>query len=600
MTERAALRPFLESIENYCRGLMREDLIQLILNLATEVPSRDRIEFVAKIGTLCGKDVRVHPHEDILQKIQALKESIEERVEAIESGSSYEEYPGRESEWHRYGEEEPGMVSEEQKEDIAELFTEASDLFLSGTLDEARTVYAALLTLVGVPGFEPNIPSEPDDPNNDTDDFDSHESAGIEYGLTSYDLGVDAREAWARYCRCVYGTTPQQERVQAMLAALNPNAPVRRFHLEIEEGRAPMLRDVVDAKTGDLPEWDRFLPAWKEALTTWESPRANLLLLESAELLEGIPEVERLVRQRGPSQPLGYLYWIHRLRAASDWQATASAGIEAVSALPAGPVRFQASESLMAAGIAAGRDDWVLQGKREAFLSVPGERNLLVLLEEARKQNVRSGELSDAIDHLQRKGEKGGSEYVLLVEALLMAGQMGEAFEKGTTDRAVGWSYQAQDTSVLFAAVLALLAHERLDETPTIRTVARSTLDRRWMRYYDDEDESNGGEEKLRASDEVLRGLAAAFVSEEQKQSWFAWALDIGRKRVDTIVSNKHRGAYRRAAEVLVALSECLELLGRGREGKHLVAEYRNERYPRHRAFRGELDSVLSLSRRQG
>ena len=38
MAERIALRPFLESIEKHCRGLGREELVQLILNMARKIP----------------------------------------------------------------------------------------------------------------------------------------------------------------------------------------------------------------------------------------------------------------------------------------------------------------------------------------------------------------------------------------------------------------------------------------------------------------------------------------------------------------------------------------------------------------------------------
>lgn len=599
MKKRIALRPYLESIEGHCRNLTREELVDLILNLAKEVPSGERIEFIDRISELSGKGVRVSESEDILQKIEALKEDIEERINAIENGSYYDEHPPQYSEWDRYGEEEPDFVSDEQKEELGAFFEEASDLFLSGRLEGAGKVYSALLDLVGIPRVAPELPSAPPVANGDLDDYDTVESTISGHDFTYFDFGIDLREAWARYCRCVYETTRPQGRLKAMLAALSPYTAINTRRFDIDERNVPMLRDVVNAKTGDLPEWDRFLPAWKDALAGMESPRANLLLLEAAELLEGLSGVERLVRRKGPGQPLGYLYWVHRLEAEGDRPGTAAACGEALSVLPAGTLRAQAAEKLTAAGGAAGREDWILQGKREAFFSLPDEPRLLVLLEEARKQDARARELAGALDHLlrQEKENREGGDRTLLIKALLMAGRLGEAFERGSRSRAVGWSYGGGDASVLFAAVLAALVRDRLDEANTIRTVIRRYMDQSRKEYPGYEEEPNGGGGNLRASEEVLRGLADTPISGEERKTWLAWALSIGRERVDQIVSSKHRNAYRRAAEMLAALAECLRLLGRGEEGRRLIEEYRDQKYPRHSAFRGEVNAVIGGSR---
>jgi hypothetical protein len=72
--------------------------------------------------------------------------------------------------------------------------------------------------------------------------------------------------------------------------------------------------------------------------------------------------------------------------------------------------------------------------------------------------------------------------------------------------------------------------------------------------------------------------------------------MSIGRRRVEQIVGAKHRGAYDRAAEVLGALAECCILKGDQEAGRDLIDEYRNRKFNRYPAFRGELDGILASS----
>jgi hypothetical protein len=122
-----ALKPYLESIKEHCSQLSKEELLEIILGLSKEIPSKKRIDFLAKISSLSQKQIAVISSEDILQQIEALKEDIKERVASIEDGSYFDDYDG----WD-YDEEEPDIISEEQKEELEAFFLDASNLFLSG------------------------------------------------------------------------------------------------------------------------------------------------------------------------------------------------------------------------------------------------------------------------------------------------------------------------------------------------------------------------------------------------------------------------------------------------------------------------------------
>jgi len=192
-----------------------------------------------------------------------------------------------------------------------------------------------------------------------------------------------------------------------------------------------------------------------------------------------------------------------------------------------------------------------------------------------------------------------------------LAGRIEAAFDKARKIRTLGWSYGEDAGAMLFAAVLSLLCLHRIEAAVVIRRVLKRYGDSGHAGHAFDgepkqatEDRAGRGicssEETLRGlqkgSEEILRGLQKASVSEEQKHRYLSWALETGRKRIEQIVSNKHRGAYDRAAETLGALAECYLLNGEEEKSRSLIDEYRNQRYNRYPAFRRELDSLIAVS----
>ena len=102
--------------------------------------------------------------------------------------------------------------------------------------------------------------------------------------------------------------------------------------------------------------------------------------------------------------------------------------------------------------------------------------------------------------------------------------------------------------------------------------------------------------ENLSMSDEILTGLKNAAISGEEQMKYLSWAVNIGKRRIEQIVSNKHRKAYTRAAEVLGALAECFLLRGEREKSRKIVEEFRDQKYNRYPAFRREVNTVISAS----
>jgi hypothetical protein len=75
------------------------------------------------------------------------------------------------------------------------------------------------------------------------------------------------------------------------------------------------------------------------------------------------------------------------------------------------------------------------------------------------------------------------------------------------------------------------------------------------------------------------------------------WFLVVAKKRVAEVVSGQHRRDYDAAAALSAACAEVLRIRGQAEAGRQLLDDL-YARYPRHRAFLGELDKASGRSAR--
>lgn len=555
-----ALKPYLETVKAYCEGLTKEDLIKTFLSLAQEVPVGGRGDFLNKIRALSPgaasetRGTEKNVEEILFERIAALREEIEERISSIEDGTYWDradwEEPG-------YDEEDPERVTEEQLDELEHLFLETGGIFLAGQLETASRLYFDLFALLH-----------------------SDEEIPLSFSRQSLDL----REGRARYCRCVYETTEPAHRVEEFFQCMGVDTAMNRSRLDLSSEPFPMLQDVIDARPGDLPDLNSFLPAWEKKLASCHTSRGAVLQMEALERLEGTEGLSRLAREWKSEQPIGYLFWIQCLEEKGDWQGVLEAGLEALEVLPMSGFREQAAEYLVKAGIERGDAKVVLQGKRERFLSAPDERNMIGLLEEAEKQDVRSRELDTLLAFREQIEASPGGRGDLYLKMLLMAGKLDEAFNRGKDEANIGWSYGK--AGVLFSAILSVLS-ENSPKALVIQTLLKEYAAQSYSFYHGE------GKEQEKVYSEIAKGLAPIRLSRPEKEKYAAWAEKIGRDRVEGIVSGKHRRAYDRAARVLGALAEYYVLSNAREKARALLNEFLRVKFPRHHAFRTEAKRVV-------
>ena len=87
-------------------------------------------------------------------------------------------------------------------------------------------------------------------------------------------------------------------------------------------------------------------------------------------------------------------------------------------------------------------------------------------------------------------------------------------------------------------------------------------------------------------------------LSPAQQTDFLNWCLEVTRTRVKAIVGDQHRRSYGKAARLTAGCAEVLRLRGEAEAARAFVDELR-ERFPRHRAFQGELDIAMGSNRRR-
>lgn len=569
-SERIAIKPYLKKIEGHCSQLSREELIQLVLSLAKDESTSERVSFLKRLKTLSSGsiDVETDPSyiKRLLADVDALKITILDRIQAIENGD-YDELD--DWEWedsHYYDDDEPDIITDEHLGELSDIFIEAGSLFLDGEIHPARTLYQALFDVLDA-----------------LEDYDVYRPE-----LSN----VDIREERARYARCVYETSDQNDRLKAFADAMKIGASFRFDEQKIDEDY-PLLQDVVDAAGQDLKDIEAFYTQWEKYL--WKRGtrgRPASLLVEVAFLTKGLKGVEALSRKWGTDQPYGYLFWLERLKMEEKWDDMIEVAEDALKVLDAGNAREKVSAYLSEAGQMVSNPSIMLKGLLEKFYSFPCDTNLKAVLAQAIKQDERQECLSQILDFYSRQKGMDDDETSLYLKTLLLAGDLESAWKIVEEFKGVGWSYGVA-TGLVFSSICVVAADYHQNAGSVNRLLDQYCGETSIDGYrFIVEDDHQGAFFR----DQIKKGLQQTPCQASRLDCYIDWGFRIGRERVDAIVSNKHRTAYRRAACVLGALAEVYIARGDVEKAKAILVEYCKEKYNRYSAFRREVKNVLSGS----
>jgi hypothetical protein len=301
--------------------------------------------------------------------------------------------------------------------------------------------------------------------------------------------------------------------------------------------------------------------------------------------------IAHLAREWKESQPRGYLFWLAKLDEEGEDKRIDQIGEEALTVLKPGDDREQVAEFMQTSAQRVGNTDRLLYATRERLFSKFNDQNLLDLVNCASGLNDRLNELGKIRKKFKSNSFKKSEKKALYIKVLLMQGDLDQAFKMEKGSEAIGWSY-GNNAGMVFSAILSVSADHQ-NNAATISELLRMYANQTSIYSNRIAVEDEGSISFAKA---IVEGLAVVKFSTNKKAQYFDWAKDIGRARIEHIVSNHHRGAYERAALVLGALAEAYVAMGKTFQAKEILQHYYCEKYSRFRAFRSEVNAVVSRS----
>lgn len=545
-----ALKPFLEMLRTHCATLDKTELINLLCQTAQEIPAEERKSFLEEFGVIATKQGGSKSADNILARTEKLLQDVIDLHQSVDDGSYYENQDWEECDY----DDDFSGIYEEQKQCFTQLIAEADKLFFAGELETAKQVYEKLTDLI-LYGDE------------------------LQYTVDYDESEINWRETLARYCRCVYEISSDADREKKMRQAL---AVDRQHFSDGSEDLFPSLRDVFDARAGELAGWNDFLKQLRKNLRAAVSRRGILLHLEAAQWLDGLSGLAEEVRKK--QAPVGYLFWLEQLRTHEAWKELAQAAHEALRAMPHDALRAEAAAQLSLAGERTGDKSLILQGRREQFFSKPIEDNLAALLREATAQQVSERELNKALAYLEAAPkQKNPSDFSFLkIKIMLLLGRLQESYAAIDQKAAIGWSEEKRTTGAVYVSILLFLSQGHA-QAKTIHSL--------FTRYINDRYSSNAF-----IVEAIRQRLLQSSVASWHKEQWLKFVEQISVARAEQIVSNKYRKGYARGAEALGGYMECLILHEQRNQAAAFLDLKRNQQYKRYPAFRQELDTVVKNS----
>jgi hypothetical protein len=596
-----SLQRFDRELRGRLEKLTPDEIRAAVLRHAAALPGPDRVAFLEVFAPAPGVDggpaaTAASGSPDAGPPDESLLDDIDAFVERLASGHYYE-YWGWDDDQH----DERSWGDESWAAEMDALFAAVHQVFLSGDLRRARAGYQKLLTAFGL-----------------------EDGVGVFCGPVPPPemVATDLAEASARYLRCVYQTAETDIRANDLAVA---------WMGDLSYAEPVGLAAVREALPEDLPDFEAFLPEWlswlrdNAASSTFVDPRLRRLLTEAALLHGGVDALGDLARSGGTGQAEAFLEWIDALRRAGRVGEAAAACREALSCLPRqGSVQAAIAERL--GGLAAAYEDdpaAVLDAWLQAWRAWPSSARLRAVHAAAQAAGDPDGTDPDgtmaqvATDASAWTDSPINHDDCLRAELLLLAGRIDDAAAL-LDDASSTWRNPAQVVlPYLLAAGSGAVHRPEWSETGLARLIGEAGSDNvGWSDgptitirhadgtgwdFDDDIDDPDGTNTGKVMADQppplgaVLRDLIARRTTAPQQRSrWLATARAAIDRRLRAIVGGQQRGYYNRAAQLAVACGEALSIADPDSSEDYIAAV--RAKYPRHNAFRRELDAARAAS----
>ncbi|MFA7173102.1 MAG: hypothetical protein WC340_06765 [Kiritimatiellia bacterium] len=289
--------------------------------------------------------------------------------------------------------------------------------------------------------------------------------------------------------------------------------------------------------------------------------------------------LEALVPKGEPA----WLLYLDELERAAKWKALAASSRQVLE-FPLGKQRAYVAELLQRAGTELNDMDDVADGGRSRFMESPSLATLSSFIQLIPDHNRLRAELLKCDAQLSDQPFSGTHAAIKL-----LLGELDEVFVKCEPFKSVGWSWSSESHAIaVCGGFIALCDHKEKLPTSVANFLTRYLAPRDWRSC---EDPTVALDASCQALLSALRAaLSGLNLNSDEKLVWLMRLQKIIAARANTIVSNKYRKAYGRAAEGLIAWRDVAKLSISEDVADRFILAIRN-RYNRFTAFRRELDT---------
>lgn len=547
--EKMGLGPFLKEVEKKIDGLSKEELKAILLMKAKNLKPTEREFFLAELSP--EKKAEVAANDDTLLT------DIDYFVKRVEDGE-YSHGWGWDDEIH----DEREWGDESWADEMDELFDRTDEVFLSGDIKLACQAYGKLLKAFHMGEETGHFPGQ----------------------LSSTEMvETDLNEARSRYLRALYETTHKKERAKIIFDEIEDLKYIGFSDFDLNT-----IRDALSTKP---EEWEEFLEDFKEILhktvitqndSSWGYEKNFVMLCELIFETDGIDGLARFAKEYGNRVHKSYLVWIKKLQETGKDNEAIEAykkGLEVIP--PQSHIRAEISDLAAQSAKKVKDENMVFELQKDAFFSSPDIGRLLSLRESAKrlgKINVMEEILGFLEKYYENKSSISNLEK-LLVQAYILNEDYEKMWDLAKKTKPLGWS--GYNSSQAVAVPFLLVSSVRGKPLKLNSSVLKIWKGKEG--YADDEDK--------RFKKIVEEDILTRDISEEERIKQMKWASSSVEKRVDAIVSNKYRGSYDKAALLLVACAEALNLLGRTAEALTFFDKIKY-RYTHYSAFQREIKNL--------
>jgi hypothetical protein len=325
------------------------------------------------------------------------------------------------------------------------------------------------------------------------------------------------------------------------------------------------------------------------------------VLFQALLLTGGVESLKNFAIKNGKNNPEAFEAWICELKKDCDERAVLEAARTGLNIIPKRNThRARIAEYIAEIGRDKNNPGLILEGVREAFYSSPSLEHLVQLYDASGKCDCSKDEMNFALNMLEerflpeklgRKSRNDDMDRNLLNQAYIMMGKYRESFALCKNNQSLGWSNGNNPKGLTVPYLIYLLGIKySIGQAHDVKNIKYE-----WKASFE---LSLIHGEKVDIRNSFLNVTnknaveAVGTIPDEEAVMYIKWCKKEVSKRIDDIVGNQYRGSYFKAAGLLVAMNDLVNISGQEQWNDSLLT-YFQKKYCKHSAFRKEINNIL-------